>query len=148
RRHTDVPAQPGPFCLADDHRQRRRTAVKVGKMREGKREITEAELLAYADGKSDSAQATRIADWLAQHPAREAEVSIWQRQNDALRALFGTVANEVVPERLRPRTIAARQAVGGGFRLPQLAAAMLLLALGGGLGWGSRLYVERLTPAS
>ena len=110
-------------------------------MSERKLDITEAELLAYADGKLDAGATAAVAAWLAVHPDKAAEVTHWQRQNEALTALFDPVAHEPVPQRLRPQTIARRRAANSNFGLPQMAAAaVVLLALGGTLGWGGRDY--------
>ena len=102
-------------------------------------EITQEDLLACADGKLDEQRHAAVAAWLVAHPDKAVEVAQWQRQNEALAALFGPVASEPVPSRLDPHLIARTRAATVNFGWPQLAAAaVILLALGGALGWGSR----------
>jgi anti-sigma factor RsiW len=114
----------------------------------GNRAITEDTLHAYADGLLDAAGRAEVEAWLAEHPAELAEVAAWQRQNEALTTLFGPVANEPIPARLGPQLIAARRppaAIGW----PQLAAAaVVLVAIGGSIGWFGRDVVMPAEAAS
>jgi anti-sigma factor RsiW len=104
--------------------------------------ISETDLHAYADGKLTPERAAEVEAWLAARPDKAAEVAGWQRQNDALVALFGSAANETVPSRLDPHLIARSRATTPN-RWPQMAAAALvLLALGGALGWAGREFVK------
>ena len=106
--------------------------------------ILEADLHAFADGRLDAARHAEVEAWLATHPDKAAEVANWQRQNEALSALFASTGNEPIPDRLRPRQIARRRS-SQNRRLSQLAAAaVVLIALGGALGWAGR---DLLTPA-
>ena len=59
---------------------------------------TEALLLGFADGKLTDAERVAVERYLAQHPDKAAEVAHWQRQNEALHALFDPAA-----KRARPR---------------------------------------------
>lgn len=102
-------------------------------------EVTEALLLGFADGKLTDAERVAVERYLAQHPEKAAEVAHWQRQNEALRALFDPAAKEPVPARLAPRLIASRRAGDSGLRWPQMAAAaVVLIALGASGGWLGR----------
>ena len=103
-------------------------------------EITDALLLGYADGRLTDTERAAVERYLAQHPDRAAEVAHWQRQNEALRLLFGSAANEPVPARLNPHAIAKGRAGGFfGIQWPQLAAAAtVLIALGASTGWYGR----------
>jgi anti-sigma factor RsiW len=108
-------------------------------------QITETELHAYADGRLSEDDRAAVEEHLAAHPELAAEVAHWQRQNEALSALFAP-ASEPLPARLDPHLIARTGATS--VRLPQLAAAaMLALVLGGVLGWGLREAVSP-TPAA
>jgi anti-sigma factor RsiW len=99
--------------------------------------IPEHDLLAYADGRLAAERVAEIEAWLALNPEKAAEVAHWQRQNDAIAALFPPVA-EPSPTRLQPRQI-ARQPHGIRLNWMQLAAAALvLLAVGIGAGWAIR----------
>lgn len=106
--------------------------------------IDEARLLAYADGRLDGAERAEIERFLAYNPHKAAEVAHWQRQNEALKALFPSLENEPVPPRLNPRQIARGVAANSNFRLSQIAAAAVLLLVGGAIGWSGR---DIATPA-
>ncbi len=106
-------------------------------------EITEALLHGYVDGKLTEAQRASVELYLASHPGKAAEVAHWQRQNEALRTLFGAAANEPVPARLDPQLLARRR-TGSHFGVPWprlAAAAVVLLALGVSAGWYGRSAV-------
>ena len=111
--------------------------------------VNEALLHGYADGKLTDAERAVVERYLAQHPDKAAEVANWQRQNEALQALFAPVAGEPVPARLDPHQIARRIAANGNFRWPQLAAAaVVVMALGASIGWFGRDVVLPAEPAS
>lgn len=102
-------------------------------------EVTEALLLGFADGRLTDAERVAVERYLAQHPEKAAEVAHWQRQNEALHALFDPAAMESVPTRLEPRLIAGRHGGVSGFRWPRMAAAaVVLIALGASAGWMGR----------
>jgi anti-sigma factor RsiW len=106
--------------------------------------ITEAMLHAYVDGKLTPEQRSKVDDFLAANLGKAAEMALWQRQNETLSALFGPAALEPVPARLKPHAIAARRAAPS-FSLAQFAAAALvLIALGGSIGWFGR---DVISPA-
>jgi anti-sigma factor RsiW len=113
-------------------------------MSETRREVTEADLLAYVDGKLEPATRDAVERHLAENPGKAAEVAHWQRQNEALEALFAPVGNEPVPNHLRPANIARGRAANANFRWSQVAAALVLVALGGTIGWTGR---DVVTPS-
>jgi hypothetical protein len=82
-----------------------------------------------------------LQTWLAAHPDRAAEVALWQRQNEALNALFPPADAEPVPDRLKPRRLALRSR-GVTLGWPQLAAAAVVLP------WMPPPIVARATDAS
>jgi anti-sigma factor RsiW len=103
--------------------------------------ISETDLHAYIDGQLTPERAAEVEAWLAERPDKAAEVANWQRQNEALEALFDPVAGETVPSRLDPHLIARSRPVVR-TRWPQIAAAALvLLALGGAIGWAGRNFI-------
>ena len=110
--------------------------------------ITEAKLLAYADGRLEEAEKEAVERFLAANPDRAAEVAHWQRQNEALTVLFPPIANEPVPARLNPHKVARTVAANDNSRLAQIAAALVLLVLGGLIGWGGRDIVTNAEAAS
>lgn len=117
-------------------------------MTTGTSAITEDMLHAYADGQLDAAGRAAVEAWLAEHPAQLAEVEAWQRQNEALNTLFGAVAMEPIPARLGPQLIAARRAPSA-IGWPQLAAAaVVLIAISGSIGWFGRDVVQPAEAAS
>ncbi|MDP1730825.1 MAG: anti-sigma factor [Devosia sp.] len=112
-------------------------------------EVNEALLHGYADGKLTDTERVMVERYLARHPDKAAEVANWQRQNEALQALFAPVAGEPVPARLDPHQIARQRAGNSNFRWPQLAAAaVVLVALGASIGWFGRDAVRPAEPAS
>jgi anti-sigma factor RsiW len=115
----------------------------------GDRDITEDRLLAYVDGKLDEADRAAVERWLEAHPDKSAEVAHWQRQNEALLALFPpAAANESIPARLNPRNLKKTVAANDNFRLGQIAAALVLVVLGGAIGWTGRDAVTPVEAAS
>ena len=117
-------------------------------MSEIKSEVTDADLLAYVDGQLPPADRERIQRYLADNPARAAEIAHWQRQNEALEALFAPAGKEAVPDRLRPASIARGRAANANFRWSQIAAAIALVVLGGAIGWAGRDVVTPTEAAS
>lgn len=112
------------------------------------KEVPEADLLAYVDGKLPPGERDTIEHYLNQHPDKAAEVAHWQRQNEALLALFAPAGNEPVPARLRPHLIAGGRAANSNFRWTQVAAAIVLLVIGGAVGFAGREAFTPVEPAS
>jgi anti-sigma factor RsiW len=110
--------------------------------------MTEARLLAYADGRSNEVERAAVERFLAANPAKAAEVAHWQRQNEALTALFPSLENEPLPPRLSPHKVARTVSANDNFRFSQIAAALVLVLLGGAIGWGSRDAVTPVEAAS
>src|SRR5690606_14425171 len=103
-------------------------------------------LHAYADGRLSPERSAEIERWLGDHPEAAAEIAAWQRQNDALNALFPRVRDEV-PARLRPATIAAGIVTARRSAFRNIAAALILLLLGSGIGWYGRDYLTATTAS-
>lgn len=106
--------------------------------------ISETDLHLYVDGSLAPERASEVEAWLAARPGKAAEVANWQRQNEALHALFDGAATETVPSRLDPHLIARSPASRASAPWPRLAAAaVVLLALGGAIGWAGNTYFGR-----
>jgi anti-sigma factor RsiW len=117
-------------------------------MNERDTSITEAQLLAYADGRLSDTERAAVERWLAENPQKAAEVAHWQRQNEALTALFPVPANEAIPERLSPQKLQRAKAANDNFRWSQIAAAVVLVLIGGMIGWTGRDAVTPVEAAS
>ena len=108
--------------------------------------VTEADLLAYADGRLAEARRADIETYLAAHPEDAERVHAWRRQNEALRALFDDSLEEPVPERLR-------DALRGSARLRRMrpyaiAAGLAVVGLGVGMVAGVHLNQGAATQAA
>lgn len=110
-------------------------------------QISRDQLMAYADGQLPEAERAAVDAYLAANADAAAEVALLQRQNDAIRTLFGPAGAEPVPAQLKPQRLAAEI----GHRRSQpwtwAAAAVVLLGLGLGAGWFARPLLEG-RPAS
>ena len=62
--------------------------------------VTEDELHAYVDGELPADRREAVTAWLAANPEQAATVAGWRAQADSIRARYGAVADEPVPERL------------------------------------------------
>ena len=63
--------------------------------------VTEDELHAYIDGELPAERKGAVAGWLADHPEQAALVASWRAQAESIRARYGAVVEEAVPERLK-----------------------------------------------
>lgn len=64
-------------------------------------EITENDLHAYVDGTLDAARRLAVSLYLATHPAEAARVEAFRAQKEVVHALFGSVVEEPLPQRLK-----------------------------------------------
>jgi anti-sigma factor RsiW len=111
-------------------------------------EITADTLHAYADGQLDGAGRAAVERYLATHPEAAAEVAGWQRQNEAIHALFPSAASESIPARLSPQRIAHEVWSARRQSFVNIAAAIMLVVLGSGIGWFGRDYLTPTRAAS
>ena len=65
--------------------------------------VTEDELHAYVDGELPADRQDAVEAWLAAHPDEAARVAAWRAQAEAIRARYGAVANEPVPDAAQAR---------------------------------------------
>jgi len=109
-------------------------------------EIDDAELHAWIDGQLAPDRAGAVEAAVASDPALAARLQAYSDQNRELRALFGAVADEPLPERLRAAGIASGQ-IRKRWMIP-VAASIACLAVGLAGGWlgndrlGGRALVE------
>jgi anti-sigma factor RsiW len=98
--------------------------------------VTEDELHAYVDGELPADRQEAVAAWLAAHPSEAALVAAWRAQADAIRARYGAVADEPVPERLKLEQLLRHQGARGRSWAALAAAAVVVAFLtGGAAGW-------------
>jgi anti-sigma factor RsiW len=99
--------------------------------------ITEDELHAYADGVLPADRIDAVESYLAANPAEATRIADWREQAAQIRARFGSVADEPVPERLRLENILLR---ASGLRRKVAAAAAIALIIGASGGWFAHDY--------
>lgn len=100
--------------------------------------ITEADLNAYADGELQPEERAAVEAYLADHPADRERIAAWRDQEATLRALYGHVAEESVPARLSPHRIAMERRRNFSRTAMAVAAALVLVVIGGTGGWVGR----------
>jgi anti-sigma factor RsiW len=101
--------------------------------------VTEEELHAYVDGELPADRKEAVAAWLAAHADQAGLVASWRAQADSIRARYGAVANEPVPERLQLDQVMKRDRAGGRtWAAMAAAAAIVAFMIGGGAGWIAR----------
>jgi anti-sigma factor RsiW len=100
--------------------------------------VTEEELHAFVDGELPADRQAAVADWLAAHPEHAALVGAWRVQADNIRARYGDVANEAVPQRLQLEQVLKQRRTGWRMWPAVAAAALIAFTLGGTSGWMAR----------
>jgi len=103
--------------------------------------ISESDLAAYVNGQLDGDRRKAVEEFLATDPARAAEVEAQLKQNEAIRALFGAVAEEPIPARLQPLRIARAVRQRRQRQIYTAAAASVVLAFGIMFGWLGNRYL-------
>ncbi|HEX6004353.1 MAG TPA: anti-sigma factor [Burkholderiales bacterium] len=96
--------------------------------------VTESELHAYVDGALPESRSTEVETYLASHPEDAERVANYRRQNEALAAQYGAIADERVPDRLRTVPRSRRNYAW------HAAAAVSWMTLGGIIGWQVQAY--------
>lgn len=110
--------------------------------------IGEDALLAYADGQLEGEHKLAVERYLAANPDKAAEIAHWQRQNEAMTALYSGAAKEPLPSRLKPHRIAHDLARQRRDRYQFAAAAAVLIIIGGTIGWFGRDAVSPVEAQS
>ena len=101
--------------------------------------VTDDELHAFVDGELPADRKEAVAAWLATHPDDAALVGAWRSQADSIRARYGAVADEPVPERLKLDQVMRRErASGRSWAAMATAAAIVAFVIGGAAGWMAR----------
>lgn len=101
--------------------------------------IDESELHGWADGQLSPERMAAVEAALEADPALARKARAYMAQNDEIRALYGAVASEPVPPRLRPYRLAAR-ATRRRWMMP-VAASVAWLAIGLSGGWFAKDWV-------
>jgi anti-sigma factor RsiW len=97
--------------------------------------VTEGELHVYVDGALPADRREAVETWLASHPEDAARVAAWRAQAEAIRARYGAVVDEPVPDRLTlKRIMRSRRS----WTAVAAAAAVVAFTVGGVSGWMAR----------
>ena len=97
--------------------------------------VTEDELHVYVDGELPADRREAVESWLSHHPDDAGRVAAWRAQAEAIRARYGAVVNEPVPDRLTLKRIMRTRRSWG---TVAAAAAVLAFVVGGVAGWMAR----------
>jgi len=98
--------------------------------------VTEDELHAYIDGELPADRMEAVTAWLAAHPEQAVTVASWRAQSERIRARYGAILEEVVPERLTlDQVIRSDRASGRSWKIFAAAAALVAFFAGGATGW-------------
>ena len=97
--------------------------------------VTEDELHVYVDGELPADRREAVETWLSSHPDDAARVAAWRAQAEGIRARYGAVINEPVPDRLTLRRITRSRRSWGAIAA---AATVAAFVIGGVAGWMAR----------
>jgi len=101
--------------------------------------VTEEELHAYVDGQVPADRVEAVTASLAANTEQSAQVAAWRAQADSIRARYGAVAGEPVPERLKLDQVLRRdRATGHSWAAFAAMAAVVAFLIGGSAGWIAR----------
>lgn len=112
---------------------------------------TDEEIADFIDGRLVGSHREEVERWLANHPDRRGEVERQRQLNAALQGLGAEILDEPIPERLRHVLEGAGEAAEPepahpprtsrripGMAVGRILTALVLLAVGGALGWVAR----------
>lgn len=101
--------------------------------------VSEDELHAFIDGQLPADRREAVASWLSENPEQAAMVAAWRAQAEGIRARYGAVADEPVPERLKVENVLRMTgAVSRKWMALAAAAATIAFIVGGTAGWFAR----------
>lgn len=101
--------------------------------------VTPDELHAFVDGELSADRQDAVNAWLATHADDAALVAAWRAQANAIRARFGAVAGEPVPERLSlDNVIRTGKSAWRAIAATAAAAAVAAFVIGSVAGWMAR----------
>jgi anti-sigma factor RsiW len=106
------------------------------------RPITEEDLHAYVDRVLEPERQAEVADYLREHPDVAKRITAFADQRDQLRAALAPVAGEPLPPELNLARIIERRSRRPSVTRWAAMAAVLLLCIGGTVGWGVRGALE------
>jgi anti-sigma factor RsiW len=99
---------------------------------------TEEELHAYVDGEVPADRRIAVETWLAAHPDEAARVAAWRAQAEAIRARYGAVADQPVPDRFKLERLGQISRGSRSWMGLAAAAAVAAFLIGGAAGWMAR----------
>lgn len=100
---------------------------------------SEEELHAFIDGQLPIERRADVAAWLAENPEQAAMVAAWRAQAEGIRARYGAVADEPVPERLQIENVLRLTGkVSRKWLAMAAVAATLTFVVGSSVGWFAR----------
>jgi anti-sigma factor RsiW len=94
--------------------------------------VTEYELHLHVDGELPAGRREAVEAWLATHPEDAARVAAWRAQAEEIRARFGDVGHEPVPNRLKLQSIMRTRRSWSAIAA---AASLAAFLIGGVAGW-------------
>lgn len=94
--------------------------------------VTEDELHAYVDGELPADRIDAITAWLSANTEAAALVAAWRAQAEAIRARYGAIADEPIPERLKLDRLLQRKR---SWTAVAAAASVAAFLIGGAVGW-------------
>ena len=97
--------------------------------------VTEDELHVYVDGELPADRRDAVETWLSNHPEDAARVAAWRAQAEAIRARYGAVIHEPIPDRLTLSRITRNRR---SWSTIAAAAAIVAFFAGGVAGWVAR----------
>ena len=97
--------------------------------------VTEDELHVYVDGELAADRRQAVEMWLSSHSDDAARVAAWRAQADAIRARYGGVIHEPIPDRLTLGKIVRNRRSWGAVAA---AGALVAFVIGGAAGWLAR----------
>jgi anti-sigma factor RsiW len=105
--------------------------------------VSENELHAFVDGALPAERRAAVEAYLAGDAAAAERVAAYRGQRDLLHRMYDPTLDEPLPDRLRPAPASAPA-----LRLAHLAAAAVLLLIGGVAGWFLHAHGERRASAA
>ena len=112
------------------------------------RSIEEDDLQAWVDGRLTPEDAAAVESYLAAHPELRERWSQYAAQRAELRTAFKAMADEPIPARLCVTRLTAARQGRRRRQFAQVAAAVVLLAVGGVAGWLARDWLPAVTTSA
>src|SRR5579872_501094 len=97
--------------------------------------VTVDELHAYIDGELPADRQEAVSGWLVAHPQDAELVAAWRAQAESIRARYGAVANEPVPDQLKlEQLLRSRRSAVRSWTVVATAAVVAAFLIGGTVG--------------